>query len=204
MNIQPQRLVPWPRSGAFERAVFDEDLRRLWFYYREQGFAEAQIVDAPITVNDDDETIDISIVIEEGPRTIVALVEPPDLSGLPPQDIEYELKPEEPLKPAALEADTGAITAALRRDGYGNVKVTPEIERHRVGTDDYATVRWNIVRGTRRTIGGILVQGNVETRDEIVESELPFKPGDPLNPDALQAGQDAVYQLGTYRSVSVR
>ena len=48
------------------------------------------------------------------------------------------------------------------------------------------------------------MQGNVETRDEIIEREIPFAVGDPLNPEALQAGQDAIYQLGTYRSVSVR
>ncbi|HSP98368.1 MAG TPA: POTRA domain-containing protein [Candidatus Dormibacteraeota bacterium] len=204
MNTQPQRLAPWPRSGAFVRETFDEDLRRLWFFYREQGFAEAQIIDAPVTVDDETGALDVAVVIEEGPRTIVALVEPPDLSGLPPQTLEYQLKPDQPLKPAELDADTAAITAALRRDGYGAATVAPEVERHRVGTDDYATVRWAITRGQRRTIGGVLVQGNVETRDEIIEREIPFAVGDPLNPEALQAGQDAIFQLGTYRSVSVR
>jgi hypothetical protein len=78
------------------------------------------------------------------------------------------------------------------------------VERHRVGVDDFATVSWTIVRGTRRTVGGTLVQGNVETRDALIERQLPFQVGDPLNPEALQEGQDAVYGLGTYRSVSVR
>jgi len=78
------------------------------------------------------------------------------------------------------------------------------VERHRVGVDDFATVSWSIVRGTRRTVGGTLVQGNVETRDELIERQLPFQVGDPLNPEVLQEGQDAVYGLGTYRSVSVR
>lgn len=204
MNTLPQRLVPFPRSGAFERATFDEDLRRLWFLYREQGFAEAQIVDAPITVDDENGSIDLAVVIEEGPRTIVALVEPPDLSGLPAAPFRSRLTPGEPLFPAQLDADTAAITAALRRDGYGAATVTADVERHRVGTDDYATVRWTIVRGPRRTIGGVLVQGNVATRDEIIERELPFAVGEPLDPGALQAGQDAIYQLGTYRGVSVR
>jgi outer membrane protein assembly factor BamA len=128
MNTGTQRLVPWPRSGAFVRETFDEDLRRLWFYYREQGFAEAQIVDAPVTVDDDAGAIDVAVVIEEGPRTIVALIEPPDLEGLPPpqQIIDYQVKADEPLHPAALDADTAAIATALRRDGYGNAAVAAE------------------------------------------------------------------------------
>ena len=204
MNTQPWRLAPWPRSGAFVRSVFDEDLRRLWFFYREKGFAEAQIVDAPVTIDDATGEIDVSVVIEEGPRTIVALVEPPDVSDLSSQELSLVVKPDEPLDPADLDADRARITAALRRGGYGAAVVAPEVERHRVGVDDYATVRWHVTRGERRTIGDILVQGNVETRNEIIERELPFAVGDPLNPEALQAGQDAVYQLGAYRSVSVR
>ncbi|MFN8640601.1 MAG: BamA/TamA family outer membrane protein [Candidatus Binatia bacterium] len=204
MNTQPWRLVPWPRSGAFVRSVFDDDLRRLWFFYREQGFAEAQIVDAPVKVDDETGAIDVSIVIEEGPRTIVALVEPPDLADLSPAPPALALKPDAPLDPDALTADTATIVAVLRRAGYGAAAVEPVVERHRVGVDDYATVRWSVRRGERRTIGDILVQGNVETRNEIIERELPFAVGDPLNPEALQAGQDAVYQLGAYRSVTVR
>lgn len=204
MNTQPQRLVPFPRSGAFMRSVFDEDLRRLWYLYREQGFAEAQIVDAPVKLDDETGTIAVTVVIEEGPRTIVALVEPPDLAGLPPQRLSFAVRDDRPLLPAELEADRETIVAALRRDGYVSATVTPEVERHRVGGDDLATVRWRIDRGQRRTIGDILVQGNVETHNEIVRRELPFAAGEPLNPEALQAGQDAVYQLGTYRSVAVR
>ena len=204
MNTLPQRLVPWPRSGAFVRSAFDEDLRRLWYYYREQGFAEAQIVDAPVTVDDDTGAIDVSVVIEEGPRTIVALVEPPDLADLAPQTPALTLKTDEPLEPATLDADTATIAAVLRRGGYGAAVVEPVVDRHRVGLDDYATVRWHVVRGEGRTVGEILVQGNVETRNEIIERELPFAVGDPLDPEALQAGQDAVYRLGTYRSVTVR
>lgn len=204
MNTQPQRLLPIPRSGAFVRAVFDDDLRRLWFFYREQGFAEAQIVDAPVQVDDETGAIDVSVVIEEGPRTIVALVEPPDLAGVPPPAPALRTAVDRPLDPADLEVDRASITAALQRGGYLSATVEPQVERHRVGRDDFATVRWSIARGAQRTIGDIRIQGNVETRDEIIRRELPFRPGEPLNPEALQAGQDAVYQLGTYRSVAVR
>lgn len=203
MNTQPARTLPWPRLGAFVRPVFDEDLRRLWFFYREQGFAEAEIVDAPITVDDETGAIDITIVIEEGPRTWVAVIDRPELPAAAGKPT-YALKVGEPLRPDALEADTETITTALQRDGYIDAEVVPDVERHRVGIDDEATVRWTVTPGTRRTIGRVIVQGNVETRDEIVLRELPFHSGDPLDPHALLQGQDAVYQLGTYRSVAVR
>ena len=205
MNTLPRRLLPWPRSGAFVRAVFDEDLRRLWFFYREQAFADAEIVDAPIEVDDATGAIDVTVVIDEGPRTIVEAVRAPDLAGLPPeqQELTLRLAPDEPLLPATLEADTAgdpprpAQRRLHRRDGRAR--------RQRSGRREPSSRRSStgqIVRGTRQTIGQVIVQGNVETRNEVVVRELPFRSGDPLDPEALRRGQDQVYQLGTYRSVS--
>ena len=205
MNTQPARWLPWPRKGAFVRDVFDGDLRRLWFFYREQGFNDAEIVDAPVEVDDASGAIKITIVVDEGPQTVVDVIRPPDLSGLPEEKQEVKLVPEpgEPLLPAQIDADTQAITRALRSDGYGEATVEPVVTRRNQGLVAPAVVDWKIVRGTRREIGAVIVQGNVETRNEVILDKLPFKPGDPLDPEQLQRGQDRVYQLGAYRSVSV-
>jgi outer membrane protein insertion porin family len=203
MNTQPARLLPWPRSGAFVRPVFDEDLRRLWFYYRTEGFADAEIVDAPVAVDDETGAIDITVVIDEGPRTIVETVHAPDV-GSPPGGLTLQLAPGQPLLPAVLDADTAAIRAALRRQGYTDAAVEPVVARRVSGDVAPADVDWTITRGLRRDIGQIVVQGNVETRDAVIERQLPFKTGDPLDLDVLQRGQDRLYQLGTYRSVAVQ
>ncbi len=128
-----------------------------------------------MTVDDDTGEIDVTIVIEEGPRTIVALVEPPDLAGLSTGTVDRQVKENDPLRPAALDADTAAIATVLaprrlrlRQGGGGRPAARVSV------IDDYATVSWTITRGERRTIGGVVVQGNVETRDEIIERQVPF------------------------------
>ncbi|MEO8603713.1 MAG: POTRA domain-containing protein, partial [bacterium] len=204
MNIQAAHLLPVPNRGAFVPAVFDEDLRRLWYYYREQGFADAEIVDAPITVDDATGEIVVTVVVEEGPRTMVAAVTPPEL----PDDAASRPKPlvvpAAPLLPNDLALDQRAIAAVWHQQGYRDVSVEPLVERERVGDVDEATVAWRVTPGPQYHIGEIIVQGNVETRDDVVREQLPFKPGDPLDPETLQRGQDGVYQLGTYRSVAVQ
>jgi len=77
------------------------------------------------------------------------------------------------------------------------------VSQRREGEVSPAVVSWTVTRGTRHVVGNVIVQGNVETTNETVLRELPFKTGDPLDPEALRRGQDQVYQLGTYRSVSV-
>ncbi len=204
MNTQPARRLPWPRRGAFVRTVFTEDVQRLTAFYHAQGFAEARVVDAPLEIDDDAGTIEVRIDVAEGPRTMVAAVERPDLTGLSRQALRYQTVAGQPLFPAELEMDRQTIATALRRDGYSEAAVEPIVERQRVGGVDEAVVRWRIARGPRRTIGEIIVQGNVETRDEVVRNALPFATGAPLDRQRLQDGQDAVYRLGTYRSVTVQ
>jgi outer membrane protein insertion porin family len=204
MNTQAAHLLPVPDRGAFVPSVFDEDLRRLWYYYRAQGFSEAEIVDAPIAVDEADGTIEVTVVVEEGPRTMVVAVTPPDLPEEANETPTYVVVPNAPLRPADLDLDQQAIAAVWRRQGYNDVVVAPVVDRERVGEVDEATVAWKITPGVQRHIGDIIVQGNVETRDDIVREQLPFRSGDPLNLEALQRGQDAIYQLGTYRSVAVQ
>lgn len=206
MNTRPARWLPWPRQGAFVRSVLDEDLRRLWYFYREQGFASAEIVDAPVSVDDDTGEIVVTVVVDEGPRTVVEAVEKPDLGGLGPaaKPAGMRLTPGAPLRPADLEADAASIRAVLQRDGYGEATVEPVVTRHRGDGVELAEIGWHVERGPRREIGAVLVQGNVDTRDQTILGQLPFAPGDPLDATALQRGQDAVYQLGTYRSVAVQ
>jgi outer membrane protein insertion porin family len=203
MNTLPARWLPWPRPGVFLRDTFNEDLRRLWYFYRTQGFADAEIVDAPVAVDDESGAIDITVVIDEGPRSIVQTVHPPDV-GSPPGGLKLRLLAGQPLLPADLDADTAAIRAALRRQGYTDATVQPEVARRVADDVAAADVEWTITRGERREIGQIVVQGNVETRDAVIERQLPFKTGDPLDLDVLQRGQDQLYQLGTFRSVAVQ
>jgi len=206
LNTRPGRWLPWPRRGAFVRAVFDEDLRRLWYFYREQAFEDAEIVDAPVDVNDETGAIDVTVVIDEGPRTMVEAVRPPDLSGLPPalQEPALVLVPGEPLLPADLAEDSKTIQRTLQSDGYSGASVEPVVTRRKSGDVAPAVVDWTITRGPRREIGTVIVQGNVETYNETILSQLPFESGDPLDFEVLQRGQDKIYQLGTYRSVGVR
>ncbi len=206
MNTRPARWLPWPRSGAFVRSVFDEDLRRLWFFYRERGFADAEIVDAPVDVNDQSGAIDLTVVIDEGPRSMVEVVRPPDLSGLPAQTQELTLRlaPGRPLLPAVLDADSATVRRALQSDGYSDATVEPVVTRRNAGEVAHAVVDWQITRGLRREVGTVVVQGHVDTRNDVVIRQLPFRRGDPLDLEVLQRAQDQVFQLGTYRSVAVR
>ena len=204
MVTQPARRLPWPRSGILVDQVFDNELERLRSYYHAQGFASAIIVDVHRAVDEATDTIDLTVLIDEGPQTVVREIRPEDLAGLIGSDLDLKIRVEGPFVADDVKADRLSILNTLKRAGYRAAQVESHVERHTEGNDKIAaTVDWTIIRGPRQQIGAVIVQGNVETRNEVILRELPFTSGEPLDTGALLKGQDNVYRLGLFRSVSI-
>ncbi len=204
MVTQPARTFPWPRSGFLVNQVLDDDLKRLWFFYREQGYHEAEIVDARPEFNEKKGSIELTIVIEEGQRTMVREIRKVGLDALADRTLALKQRVGAPLNPTDVQDDRRTLISALANEGYPSAKVDSQVET-RAGSDETAAVlTWQADAGEREKIGRIIVQGNIETRDRAILRELPFESGDPLDPQALIKGQGNIYKLGLFRLVSVR
>ena len=203
MATRPPSWIPW-RRGVLRDDVFDDDLKRLWHLYRAHGFQAAEIVDARRRVDAEHGAIHLTVVVDEGPQTIVRAVE---LEGfevvgerLPKPTVVVGMA----LNPEAVEHDRQALVTAVAAAGYAHAEVTAQTETAADGDTLAATVRFAAVPGEREEVGTIVVQNNFDTKARVITRELPFKPGRPLDPDALLRGQRNVYDLGLFRSVSVR
>jgi outer membrane protein insertion porin family len=109
-----------------------------------------------------------------------------------------------PLDPEQVDADRRTLTDAFARLGYDQAAVTADVKTRPDGDTDAATVAFAAVPGEQHRVGMIIVQDDLDTRWRVITRELPLKPGDPLDPDALLQGQSALYRLGLFRSVTVR
>jgi outer membrane protein insertion porin family len=71
------------------------------------------------------------------------------------------------------------------------------VKRHR------AVLRYNVVLGSVRKLGSVVVRGNFKTSRRIILDELGFKPGTTLTSSVLAAGPRAVRSTGLFESVNV-
>jgi len=204
LATRPARWFPWPRRSVLLDDVLDDDLKRLWFLYRHRGFESAEIVDAPRQLDEAQGTIDLTIVIEEGPRTIVRDVRRDGLAALGDGPSGLRVAAGKALDPDDVSADRRAMLAALGRLGYADAALEAVIDRVAGGEVVEATVTWSAQPNRLQRIGTVVVQGNIDTRDRVIMRELPFVAGQPMDPEVLLTGQSKVYQLGLFRSVSVR
>lgn len=203
MATRPARWFPWPRAGVLVDETLDEDLRRLWYFYREAGFEAAEIVDVVRRIDEASGAIDLTIVIDEGPRTIVREVRREAAGAVATQKIDWQVEAGRPFSETIVAADRRKLLQVMGRLGYTEAQVEPEIQRVPEARQVAATVVYHVEPGPQRRIGMLLAQGNIDTRDRVILRELELQPGDPLDTEALLKGQTKLYRLGLFRSVSV-
>lgn len=203
MQTRPASRLPFSDAGVLDDDVLAEDLRKIWFLYRRHGFESAQVVDSRRHFDADSDAVDLVIEIEEGPRSMVRAIVLEDFAA--DVDIpELRTRVGAPFDPEARDADVEALIAAVARLGYPQARVDSERDQVRAGDIVEVTLRFRARPGPRRTVGPVVVQGNLITKDRVILRELPFEEGDPLAPQALVAGQTNVYRLGLFHQVEVR
>jgi len=203
MGTRPPSWIPW-RRGVFLQNVFDDDLKRLWYLYRRQGFESAEIVDAQTRFEPETGKVFVTVFIEEGPRSIVRAVQMDGTETLTGKLPKLQVAVDKPLDPEAVDADRRALESAFAQSGYTKAVVKATVSNDAAGDPIAATVRFAAQPDGQQRIGAIIVQGNFDTHARVITRELPFKRGDPMDPDALLRGQSDVYRLGLFRSVTVR
>ncbi len=203
MATQPPSWIPW-RRGVLLDNVLDDDLKRLWYLYRRHGFEAAEVIDDRTEFDRERGLISITVIVDEKRQTVVRNVV---LTGF---EVVSEPLPKLamgvglPLDREQVDKDRRALLTALARAGYTRATVQAHITTSPSGAVEAATVRFEATPGEQQRVGAVIVQDNFDTRATVIMRELPFRQGDPLNPEALLQGQTNIYKLGIFRSVTVR
>ena len=88
---------------------------------------------------------------------------------------------------------------AYARLGYSRCTVTVRAD---FGPDRSSVdLRFTVDEGWPQRLGTIAVTGNRQTARRVIVRELPLAPGEPLDPEALAKGKNALYDLGLFREV---
>ncbi|MFQ5667383.1 MAG: outer membrane protein assembly factor BamA [Candidatus Binatia bacterium] len=203
MATRPPSWLP-PRSGVLLDEVLQGDLKRLWFLYRRRGFQSAEIREVRTRFDREDGQIFLTVVIDEGPQTIVRRIEREGMTPILRRMPKLTVKVGEPLNPEAVEADRQAFVTAFASAGYVEATVAADVHVKPDGAGKAAIVSFDAIPGEQQRVGKIVVRDNFDTRSRVILRELPFRQGDVFDPDALLRGQSNIYSLGLFRRVTVR
>jgi len=189
-------------GGDFDQKAFEEDLKRLVEFCREEGHDKARIVAHKLDVDDVRRTVNITVEVDEGPLfwvrgLTITLME----GGLEP-DTQAKLmdrlvtRSGKKFNFKTLEDDRRRIGKYYADRGYIFANVLPSVVY-----DDQAglvDIVLTVNRGRETYVEDIIIQGNLETKEKVIRRMLEIKPGDRIDLSKIQKSQENVWNLGFF------
>lgn len=192
------------RTNAYSKSQLDRSEGALLDELKRRGYAEAAVRAEVTDVERATGAVTIHVGVNEGPRWELSAVhiEHGDAPGVHLPDTARWVGSR---WNSSVEQDLSeAVRLAIYRAGYPDltvhVMVTPEPPVD--GRRD-VTVTVSVAPGRKVTMGHPEFRGNKVTRDSVLERRVRLRPGDPLNPVALEHARYRISRLGVFETVDL-
>ncbi len=189
-------------SRSFVPSVLEADLAAIRNLYRSLGYLGIRIQPPEVRLSTAGDTVDVALVLDEGPLFTIRRLEFPDTPEISRQELERwsGLHVGAPVTGEGLVDAEGALRRELDRSGRAGatVRLVPAFS-----TDGSVDVRFEVEPGPEMRIAEIRVEGNFLTRERTILEALDMRVGDRVTREDMARGQRALYRLGTLQSVRV-
>jgi outer membrane protein assembly complex protein YaeT len=196
---------PWKKGEPYNRPTLEADLKRIQKYYFDRGFLNTEVTIDNVEENEETNTVDINLAIEEGEPTRVKTVRivghvPPEL---PPEEQlinDLALREGQHITKEAFDRSQAQLNKMMQDQGYARARVVPQTE---VDFDTHeAVVTFELYPGELTPFGEIAISGEELVKERAIRRQLYIKPGDLYSAEKLQKSEEAIYDMGMFRSVT--
>ncbi len=193
--------------SLFDRFVLQKDLARVEAFYRSKGYYDAH-ARAGRVFTKDEKHVEVEIVVEEGPVTVVREVRVQGVEGLRPEvaraaidGANAALVKDEPFEEEKFTKAEGNIRSALADRGYAYVQVKSDAAVDIVQRK--ADAVFTVTPGPECKLGPVTIEGLGELPEKVIRRTLDLDEGDPFSQQRLIDAQQALLDLGVFASVAV-
>jgi outer membrane protein assembly complex protein YaeT len=198
--------IPWGTKHYFTREQFEADLKRIVAFYKDRGFPDAKVRSFDVKLNDKQDSVAVTINVDEGQPIVVELIEFIGFDPVPAPRLNAlrsgaTLPQDAPLDRALAQALREAALDELKDNGfpYATVRLT-----ERAGQNDRSRVlTLTATPGTQARYGPIEVTGNTAVGDDVVKRQLTFRPNWRFRLSQLQDSQRKLYGLETFQFANI-
>ncbi len=196
-------------SGIFRKTrvtkdAIDQDIERIRAFYESKGFLKAKVKAQDIEFSPDRTKADLPIAIDEGPRTIISLIDFKGNSRIGADKLRAAIaeKPGEPFSPQQEKDDQNSVLSLYSQKGF--VRAAVDSEKKFSADNTKVAVVFDISEGIEERAGTIILRGNEQAKDKVVLRELLIKTGDPLDYEKILKSQQRIYKLGFFSEVKIQ
>lgn len=191
-------------SFQFSTSQLQQDLGRIVSLYHDHGYYFAAVQLDSLAFSTDSSTVDIILGVQENQRTLVGTIRIEGNTLFTTEEIfsQFDTEPGGVFYPARLERDIENLLRRYEKAGHPFAQV--EIARVAVERDSLEAslaVELHLDEGTLVRVNEILVEGNKETKADVVVRETRFRTGELYNEDKVKTIPRRLNRLGIFSNV---
>lgn len=187
-------------KDPFNQAKLDADLARIQAKYAEKGYVNAQIK-YELTRVEKENTVEVKLIIDEGPRTRVEAVNITGLHEIPLKKLlgKASNKPGKVYKPQNLQRDYVKMMLYGRNKGYAQFMMTePKLDYN--ADKSLVSVSYDVTEGPKVGFGTTAFEGSTVFSDAELKEKVYYRTGKLYNQkdfeDTVSAIQEAYADKG--------
>lgn len=193
------------KDGAFQTSLLEQDKLTLMSYYRERGYADAELLDVVIdsTLNEEKQRNELTIryIVQEGP---IYSFKNFTISGnevFSTQELmKYsKIKEGATYNETKLQETLSGIAGLYYENGYMSNDFVPVPEKD----SNLHTISVSLViqENVRSHIENIIIKGNTKTKDYVIRREIPVESGDIFSRDKIMNAYRNLMNLQYFSNV---
>lgn len=201
--------LPWGDKRYFNRAQFDDDLKRVQAFYADRGYPNARITSFDVKLNAKQDSVDATVVVAEGEPITVTSVSFMGFDVIPERHLNslkgnFPIKVDKPRDRQIVLSSREMALNELRDHGYpyATVRVDEVVDTAADGSmrTDLTIVA---VPGQLAHFGPTEIQGNQTVSDNTIRRSLTLSPGDVYERRQVQDTQRRLYGMSLFQFVNV-
>jgi len=202
--VSPASPGLFPQTPTFSRGLVERKTAALLALYQERGFQQARVTS---TINDRYQDIAgrryVIFLIQEGEQTTVHDLRLEGIDAATQKGLWSSLlcRPGQPYSPERARTDRDAILDFLGNLGY--LRAEASWHATPLSSPTQIDLEFSVQTGVKQYIERVVVLGNTHTRVGLVNRDLTFHRGDPLDQSTLLESQRRLYEVGIFNQVQI-
>ncbi len=190
-------------DGIYQKDVLKLDRFRVEAFYQDNGYYRVRVEEPQIKVNEKEQAIYINIPVQEGPLYRVAGLEVKGDDLLTEEELLAVVKTKKGdiFNVTALREDALNIGELYSEKGYAYADVNPLTKIDDEAKTVHLTIE--VEKGRKVYVGKIEIQGNVETRDNVIRREFRLQEGDLFDSRKLKRSKQRINNLQFFEDVKI-
>lgn len=206
-EIDPAKVKAALQDEQLNKDIYVEPKKVTSFlqhYYRQNGYLDAVIKEPRYELNSETETGKVVIALQEGPKFKVRRIAFTGNKALTDQDIRSSLplSEGEDYDPELMRNSADRLQQLYWSRGYNNILVDYKLRRApEAGELD---IEFEITENRQQVVDKIEIEGNMQTSEKLIRSQISLSPGDVLDYREANASRQYLYDTQAYTLVDIQ